>query len=319
MIGTVLGQVTGQLEKRFVLNALFPTLAFVVALALAGSAASYLGPLALVEGWEADSTGAKVLITIGVVAGIFLLANLLSNGMQWVIRLFEGYLRRPKFLLACGRRRQLARAHELLEETRIKSTEEARESGAKREAAKDRFEVTFPVYPEELAEANVLPTRLGNILKSAETYSASRYGADSLRVWSRLYPLLPDPITSSMVSARTSMEFLLVVSFLTAIYAPAASIYLIVQGGPLIWIFASLIVGTVISVAAYHAALQPAALYGELIRVAFDLHRLDLVRAMAKPVPTTLAAEQKTWQELHLLFKRGTKDPAWKYALPPAK
>lgn len=314
MIGSVLGQVTGQLEKRFVLNALFPTLAFAIAMLLAVSAAMDSGPLAVVESWEADSTSAKVLITIGGVAAIFLAANLLSNGMQSVIRLFEGYGVWPPFIAKLARRRQLARAQAL-----IKKAETTNKDGAKREAAKDRFEVTFPVYPETLGVAHVLPTRLGNILKSAETYAASRYRADSVRLWSRLYPLLPDPITSSMVSARTSMEFLLAVSFLAGIYAPLASIYLIVQSGPLVWILATLVAGTVVSIAAYHASLQPAMVYGEMIRVAFDLHRLDLVKAMAKPVPTSLAAEEATWKELHLLFKRGRRDPAWHYAFPPGE
>jgi hypothetical protein len=310
MIGTVLGQVTGQLEKRFVLNALFPTVVFVLACGLAAAAAEG-GILAPVEAWEDDSAGAKVLIAIGAVGGVFLLANLLNNGMQVVIRLFEGYLVRPRFLAAIGRRRQLKRAGRLIAEAASESP--------RREAVKDQFEAAFPPYPQTLREKDVAATRLGNVIRSAETYSVGRYGADSVRVWSRLYPLLPEQITSSMVAARTSLEFLLAVSFLAGLYAPLASIYLILQNGPMVWIFASLGVGTLISVAAYHAALQPAVVYGAMVRAAFDLHRLDLIKAMAKPLPRNLAEEHQTWTELHLLFSRGTQDAGWRYVPPPSK
>ncbi|MFL5897494.1 MAG: hypothetical protein ACJ76D_03395 [Solirubrobacterales bacterium] len=313
MIGTVLGQVTGQLEKRFILNALFPTLVFVLAWVLAVAVGTDTGPLGPVERWENDSTGARVVIAIGVIAAVFLLANLLANRMQGVIRLFEGYGVRPRSLADVGRRRQLARARKLID------VATSSEDNAKREAAKNLFELSYPSFPQTLGKKNVAATRLGNILRSAEAYGASRYGIDSVRIWSRLYPLLPDALTTSMVSARTSMEFLLAVSFLAGIYAPLASLYLIGMNGPLVWTFSSLLGGTAIAVVTYHAAMQPAAIYGETIRSAVDLYRLELVKAMAKPLPKTMREETRTWRELHLLFDRGTEDPNWHYVPKPDK
>ena len=304
MIGTVLGQVTSQLEKRFILNALFPSIAFVLA-AGAAIAAGADGPVAALGAWEAQSAAEKALTAIAAVAGVFLFANLLANGMQWVITLFEGYAWPVSLVASPARRRQLKRAHDLL----VKAEEDS--------PSADRFQLTFPLYPTTLTANDVTPTRLGNILRSAETYSMNRYGADSVRLWPRLSPLLTDPILSAMSAARTSMEFLLAVSFLSGLYAPIASIYLIWQGAGLVWILAALLGASSISICTYFSALAPAAVYGEQIRTAFDLHRLDLLRRVGMPLPATLDEERRLWEELHRFLDRGDPDPYWRYVIPP--
>jgi len=312
MIGTILGQVTGQLDKRFILNALFPTLAFALAVMLAIAAGCDSGPLGPVEAWESDSVAAKVLTAIGAVALVLVAANLLNSKMQTVVGLFEGYDLWPDWLAALGRGHQLDRARKLVEAT-------ATQDNRSNERAKDSFELLFPSYPRILRRDDVAPTRLGNVLRSAEAYGPSRYGVDSVRVWSRLYPLLPDPITTSMVSARASMEFLLAVSFLAGIYAPLAALILIVLNGSLFWVFASLLGGTALALATYHAALQPAAIYGEMIRAAVDLHRLDLVKEMAMPMPANPAEERRVWNQIQRLFDRNTHDLNWHYVAPAEK
>jgi hypothetical protein len=216
MIASILSQVTGQLEKRFILNAFFPVLVFALAVG-ATITAGIEGPVAAIEAWEADSGGAKALLAIAAVAGVFLLANLLSNAMQQVIIFFEGY-RLPMWLTASARRRQLSRASRLLKKAQTGIEQE-------REEAADRFQLTFPVWPQKLTADDVAPTRLGNVLQSAESYPMQRYGVDSVRIWPRLSPLIAEPILSSMTAARTSMEFLLAVSLLSGIYAPLGSIY----------------------------------------------------------------------------------------------
>jgi hypothetical protein len=302
MIGTVLGQVTGQLERRFILNAFFPVLVFALAIGAALAAASD-GPVAAVEAWEGESAATKVLTAIAVVSGVFLLANLLSNGMQWVISFFEGYTWPTKLLAPSARKRQLALAKKLLR----KASED--------ESAADRFQNTFPVYPPTLTERDVAPTRLGNILRSAESYPKNRYGVDAVRAWSRFSSLLPDPIISAMTAARTSMEFLLAVSLLSGLYAAFASVYFTLEAVDLKWILLALSGGLGVSFSTYFAALAPAAVYGQQIRAAFDLHRLDLLRDVGMPIPATLEEERRVWGEFHRFLDRGEANPHWRYVI----
>jgi hypothetical protein len=307
MISTILGQVTGQLEKRFVLNALFPSLVFVLALG-ATIAAGFNGPVASIEAWEGDSTGARVLITIAAVGGVFLFANLLNNGMQGVVALFEGY-RLPEVIAAPARRHQLGRASEQLAKAKEGTDPEHQE-------AADLFQLTFPVYPETLAAGDVAPTRLGNVLRSAESYPRQRYGVDSVRIWPRLSPLLGDPIVSTMASARASMEFFLAVSLLSGIYAPLGSIYLIVNDATLVWIGIALFGGSLMSFVSCRAALAPAAIYGEQIRTAFDLYRHKLLLSVGAPMPVTLEEERRLWSDLLHFLERGEPIETWRYVVP---
>lgn len=312
MFSTVLGQVTGQLEKRFVLNALFPTLVFALALALAVSLGAD-GPGSAISGWEGDDAGIKVLIAIGGLGLVFLGANVVSNASQTVILVFEGYLPPVSCFAKPGRNRQLAIAGRLLEKSRSAPT------GPERSAAIDAFQRRFPSYPPHLVAGDLAPTRLGNLLKSAETYAADRYGADAVRVWPRLYPLLPEAMSNSMAAARTSMEFLLTVSLLSALYVPLACLYMIAAGAPLLWILFSLGVASLISFATYFVSFGPTISYGEQLRAAFDLYRLELFKQMRVKMPKNLAEERQAWVDLILLLERGEPDPAWEYAEEPKK
>jgi hypothetical protein len=304
MVSAILGQVSGQLEKRFILNAFFPTLVFGLALG-AAVAAGAGGISAAVDLWEGQDSLTKVLLVIGAVSLVLVGANLLSNGMQRVIELFEGYVGVPKWLADWARAHQLRRAAKL----------QAKVDGGD-EVAADAFQRSFPVYPRELRREHVAPTRLGNVLRSAETYPKDRYGVDSVRIWPRLYHLLPEAMTDAINEARSSMEFLLGIAFLAALYALLASAYLIASSAGLLWIAFALVVPSLISALAYLGSLAPAGVYGEHIRAAFDLHRHHFLKAAGVPVPMTLAEEKRAWEMLTPLLERGREFKDWRYVWP---
>jgi len=307
MVSAILGQVSGQLDKRFILNAFFPTLVFGLALG-AAVAAGAGGIAAAVDLWEGEDSLTKVLLVIGAVSLVLVGANLLSNGMQRVIELFEGYVGIPK------RFADWARAHQLRRAAKLQAKVDAGD-----QVAADAFQRSFPVYPRELRREHVAPTRLGNVLRSAETYPKDRYGVDSVRIWPRLYHLLPEAMTAAINEARSSMEFLLGIAFLAALYALLATSYLIASSAGLPWIACALVVPSLISVFAYLGALAPAGVYGEHIRAAFDLHRHDFLKAAGVPVPMTLAEEKRAWEMLTPLLERGREFQAWRYVWPASK
>src|SRR6185437_12444223 len=107
-----------------------------------------------------------------------------------------------------------------------------------------------------------------------------RYGIDAVFFWPRLYPLLPDALRDSLAAARSSMEQLLVIASLSGALAPVALVLAIVLGLPtVVWV--PVAVGTpVLAVLAYRAAVAVATSYGELVRSAFDTHRLTLLTSL---------------------------------------
>jgi hypothetical protein len=282
----ILSQVTGQLERRFVLNALFPTLVFSLALILAVAAVTD-GVDGAITSWNAADTVVKTLLVIGWVALIFLVANVVANGVLWIIRLFEGYVAPASWFAGLARQRQLQLASDLLT------------------TKPDEFQRRFPPYPRKLEAGDVAPTTLGNLLLSAEAYSMDRYGVDSVRMWPRLYHVIPEALRTSMADARASMEFLLVVALFAGLYAAIGSMTIAVGAGPVPWFVGSLGGGLVIAVAAYYAALAPAAIYGDHIRAAYDLHRLELLEELRLPQPATLAEERRLWKTAVSLLDGG--------------
>ncbi|HWC09263.1 MAG TPA: hypothetical protein VG458_09435, partial [Solirubrobacterales bacterium] len=136
MVETILSKVTGQLEKRFVLNALFPTLVFALALALVGAAGRDGVPPAI-DKWEGLSAGIQVLLAIGAVGAVFLVANILANGSLTITRIFEGYAFPSCLFAKPARNWQHARAGRKLKKAKSSYL------------AADHFETTFPVYPRE--------------------------------------------------------------------------------------------------------------------------------------------------------------------------
>jgi hypothetical protein len=173
-----------------------------------------------------------------------------------------------------------------------------------------RFPVHKPV--QSLAWDDLAPTSLGNVLKSAETYSEGRYGVQAVRVWPRLYHLLPEELKTALAEARASMEFLLVVAFFASVFVPVATIYLIAVEAPIRWTLAALLGGSLVGFVAYRGAHAPAEIYGDHVRAAFDLHRLELLEAVGAPLPATNEEERRTWPAVIRLLDRGAP-PQWRY------
>lgn len=292
MINTVLSTVTGQLDRRFLLNAFFSV--GVVLLALAAVViSSFTSFASAATWWTGQESIVQVLLAIASVAVVFVLANALANNMLWITRRFEGY-GRPKALS------DLARKYRY-EKFKKAGDEEVRNE--------------YPLFPVPSKWGDVLPTRLGNILRNGETYPSQRYGVDAIRVWPRLYHLIPDSLRDSMASARASMESALAISFLAGVFAPVAAIMMGVRGAPTLWTLVVLWGAIAISVVAYHSSLPAAASYSQHVRAAFDMHRLELLAQLQMPMPATADEERYLWAHVVLFLIDGTPH-AQRYVRP---
>lgn len=291
MITTVLDTLTGQLGKRFLLNAFFPVLLFsLLAAAVVTPGGDDLS--ASVAAYEEQSAAAKVLIVVGWASVVFVAANLLANASVSIIRLFEGYAL-PQWIEEHGRSYWYKKAAAAMD---------------KKDPARD-LKYPLPAPGMKFSYKDVAPTRLGNVLRSAETYPEARYGAPALRVWPRLYHLLPQELRTSFEEAQSAMEFLLVVAFLSGLFGPPATVYLVCVEAPTGWVLAASTGSSIVAYAAYVGALAPAGLYADSIRAAFDAHRMRVLEALQVPRPATVAEERRTWEHVISRLDRGVGQP----------
>ncbi len=173
----------------------------------------------------------------------------------------------------------------------------------------------FLFFPPE--KHNVMPTRLGNILRASEFYSLKRYGLDAVVAWPRLQSLLPPEFAADLRKAKANFDLFLVLTTQAALFA---LVWQIVLGRfTHRWdLFLLTSLGWLVALFAYRGALQAARVYGELIKAAFDLHRWELLKALHLKLPDKYDDERELWQEVNgLLYRTYRPNPhIFRYETP---
>jgi hypothetical protein len=289
---------------RFAIVGVFPLatlVLFVIALVWSGapSDAPDLGQIAdearTLDGWSA------ALLVLGV-----LIASFLAQPFQLaLVRLLEGYWGHGAVggrLRALGVARQGRRLRAL--EAQLGPARTREEALAQVPADTVRGQL-FPPDPQDL-----LPTRLGNALRSGERRAGRAYGLDAVTIWPRLYPLLPDPVRSLVDDRRDQLDLAarLVAVFLLA---AGASFVLLLSHG---WWLLVPVACAGLAALAYRGAVAAAVAYGDQLCAAIDLHRFELLRALHVPLPATLGEERATNEQLVALLRDGTASGELPYA-----
>jgi len=166
----------------------------------------------------------------------------------------------------------------------------------------------------------VMPTRLGNHLRAAETYAFLRYNLDAAVIWPRLREALPEKFANRLGDAKMNMDVMLVLSTLALLFG-------VLWGGILLaipeahlalykWAAAPIVflIGLGIARVAYLNAAQSALSYGELLKTAFDLHRWEVLKLLHLDLPPDLESEKKLWGEIcGLLYRNHPLKVLWKH------
>lgn len=211
------------------------------------------------------------------------------------IRLLEGYWPWPLSLLGA---RITARNRSCLVEKYTKLRDLKTKEKGNLIAAEEQGELAHLeawAHHNPAAEKDLLPTRLGNLLRAREQASGRKYGLDACVCWPRLWCLLPECLRDNLTSSR-------------ALLNSRAEIWL---WGLLFLVWTAIDpIAVLISIAwmllAYGAAIQTAAVYGDLVETAFDLHRFALYDAMEWPRPSSSAGEVSSGMQLTEFLWRGT-------------
>lgn len=246
-----------------------------------------------IERWMSSrSTVVQVALLVGALLVITVSGVIAQRVALPVLRLLEGYW--PRWLDPVRRRlvdrqsRRFERADARFQALAPKIEAGTASSAEKREyTAADRSLRRFPSDPDPTDPNRLMPTRLGNILRAAESRPVDKYGLDAVRCWPRLWLVLPEAVKEEVNAARAVLD-------------SAATVWLfgllfIVWS---VWAWWAALVGVAACVGAYVWMLGSAEMFGVLVESAFDLHRSALYRALRWPLPENPAAEHATGEAL---------------------
>jgi hypothetical protein len=79
-------------------------------------------------------------------------------------------------------------------------------------------------YPP--SRSDIMPTRLGNVIKAAESYTKERYHLDAVLIWSRLQSLLPKEFADSFQDTETSLDQMIILSASLLLFGIPFSVWL---------------------------------------------------------------------------------------------
>jgi len=155
------------------------------------------------------------------------------------------------------------------------------------------------------AESQIMPTTLGNIIRTGEAMSEAKYGLDPMVCWARLWLVLPDAARTEISGVRSALNRLVswwswgLLSLVWVYWLP----WLAVISGVWLWL-------------AYRLMLPVARNYADLIEAAFDLFRWELYTHLHLPLPATSADEAQSGKDVTELLWRGPVGDSITYVHP---
>ena len=276
MFGTFLDKLGGLFERRFIVACWGPL--FIGFGLIGGVIVGELGPSVCFRWWERLSVEEQVVLGVGSLLTITLLAYMLDAFTAPLIRFYEGYWGWKWFtrLLTNWQKAQKA-----------KLTDSAQSHG-------------FPRFPRN--STLLKPTRLGNVLVAAEEYPYQLYRLDAVIWWPRLITLLPERLRSQLDTALTPLVSLLNLSMILILVALGGGATTLLTDRR--WWLGVLVIigGLALARGCYLAATNQAMDYGQLIRVAYDLYRHDILKQMHVPTPENLVEERLLWETLNTMM-----------------
>ena len=167
-------------------------------------------------------------------------------------------------------------------------------------------------YP--LSEDVVLPTKLGNTIRAFEFYPFLIYNIDTVTIWPRLMVIVPQSCRDQIEEAESNFQLLLNISFLSLIlgieclstffYTYYMSLFTLDTPHINISIISISMISFMISYSFYYASIARANDWGESVKSAFDLYRLDLLKKFGiflPPKAFNLSQEQEIWGKLQAM------------------
>jgi uncharacterized repeat protein (TIGR01451 family) len=310
------GKISGQIAGPLILGAFFPVVLFVLAVTVVVLPITpYKHELmTVVTDQKLWQQGGLAVIVITFV--VLVLSVVLYNMNTPIIRLYEGYSwqhsrfgewlakrQRSRFEHATRWRRVIKK---MRLEVRLAGFEEQLRVddliGIQRETAR----MLNDQFPDSVGL--VLPTKLGNAIRSFETYTTRQYGVPAIALWPRLQGILDSTYAQALDGVKTAFDFMINSAFLGALLAVLVVVTGMIwqnpvkRGSDLTWMWWGLFFAS-ISYLFYLAAIVRAAEWGAQVKAAFDLYRLPLLQKLGiEQKPANLTEERRMWNILNYKF-----------------
>jgi hypothetical protein len=323
---SLLSSLSGQFSRALLLSTLLPVVVFVL-LALVLVVPHIPATVPVLHWMESlDSEWKLAAMTLGVVLLTALLYNL--NGP--VIRFYEGYPWCDSWL---GARR--TRAHRKDMESisarwrglwTLLCDTEAQAHPEYEKAVEHWNELARTLntrYPDE--PGAVLPTRLGNVIRSFESYPSRQYKIQAITVWPRLVAHIDEGYAAGIEEAKSGVDFMLNSSLLCGLMASLLALVHLVFPVDLLSpsVLGTLVLELVIfgglAYGFYLAAISRAHAWGMAVKGAFDLYRWNLLEGLGyRDRPKSLEEERQLWEQIssRLILSDLTIDPLPPYTAP---
>jgi hypothetical protein len=327
-MNSILSGISSYFSKSLILGTFLPVVVFVI---LSWLLAVPLLPLdwPFFKPLEALDTQWKVL---AISFFTIVLSGILYNVNSPLIRLYEGY---PWANLWIGERRKkhYQRQFRILQAqwTGMPRLEYELQRSADRQRTEDpriqqvqkkekdaglRLNTDFP-KDEKL----VLPTRLGNVIRSFESYPNSQYKMEAVVLWPRLVAKVDKEYSGAIDGTKTSFDFMLNCSALSAVLALLMLVVGLIYPTPLtslqaaLWWLVEIVVFWVAAFFFYQLSIDRAKAWGSTVKGAFDLYRWDLLKQLGySRLPQTVAEERALWFNISQRMIYGDS-----YMIPPAE
>jgi hypothetical protein len=326
MTAKVMDSFGGKLAEQWVATLLTP--AFIFWLGGFLSTLQRLGWDRLVRQYTAYPEPLQIAILVGALCGVAASAFAVQRFDTAILRFLEGYWHpwlRPvrqrciahhrhhkQHLIDAGQTLRQLEAEQKATFQALKASIESQGASRLSPAEQDQYRqlhesLLTPTQQERLtqirlalhhlpANPDLMPTRLGNILRAAERRPLEKYGLDAVICWSRLWLLLPEATRKDLQDARADLN-------------NAARLWLwsLLFLGWAIWgAWWAIPLGMLSALFAYYNwAIAAAITYGDLVEASFDLYRSLLYQSLRWNLPADPKEERRVGQHLTEYLWRG--------------
>jgi hypothetical protein len=149
---------------------------------------------------------------------------------------------------------------------------------------------------------NIMPTRLGNVLRRAEAQAGSQYRLSALQVVPHILLVAPQGHVDYVSDQRSQLDLAVRMTFMSVLSAATAVLFL---WHCHFWIFISLI-PYMLAYFSYRGSVIAARHYGSALDILINIDRFELYKQLRIQFPAGTAEERKANEKLAQLFDYDT-------------
>lgn len=147
--------------------------------------------------------------------------------------------------------------------------------------------------------AYVLPTPLGNVIRSFETYPLKAYGLDAIAIWPRIIHFATDEHRKAINDSKANVDFAVNLFYsMIIVIAEYTLLSFATSSLPIIGFPFMLLISCWLS---YLLAIQSAKEWGVNVKSVFDLYRCDMLSKVGVDTKSDFD-EKNEWEKLSRLF-----------------